>query len=59
MHHVELPPWASDPNDYIAKNRQALESDYVSEHLHRWIALVFGEKAAGDAAIAANNRTFK
>jgi hypothetical protein len=41
---VELPPWASDAQDFIRQNRQALESDYVSQNLHKWIDLVFGYK---------------
>ncbi|KAI5282184.1 hypothetical protein KEM52_003752, partial [Ascosphaera acerosa] len=53
---VELPPWAKgDPNIFIQKNREALESPYVSENLHHWIDLVFGFKQKGDAAIEATN----
>uniref|UniRef100_A0A7S1TI36 BEACH domain-containing protein n=1 Tax=Compsopogon caeruleus TaxID=31354 RepID=A0A7S1TI36_9RHOD len=39
---VELPRWASSAEDFIKKNRYALESDFVSENLHKWIDLVFG-----------------
>jgi hypothetical protein len=50
--NVELPPWAKgDPKIFIAKNREALESPYVSRHLHEWIDLVFGCKQNGEAAI--------
>jgi hypothetical protein len=53
---VQLPPWAKgDPKIFIAKNRQALESPYVSAHLHQWIDLIFGCKQRGDAAIEAVN----
>ncbi|EPS37931.1 hypothetical protein H072_8465 [Dactylellina haptotyla CBS 200.50] len=53
---VALPPWAKgDPKIFIAKHREALESPYVSEHLHDWIDLVFGYKQKGDAAIEATN----
>ena len=53
---VELPPWAKgDPRIFIAKNREALESPYVSKHLHQWIDLVFGHKQKGEAAIEAVN----
>ena len=55
---VELPPWATDPRDFIDKMRNALESDYVSENLHKWIDLVFGCKQKGEAAIEANNLFF-
>lgn len=50
--NVILPPWAKgDPKIFIAKHREALESPYVSQHLHKWIDLVFGFKQRGDAAI--------
>lgn len=53
---VELPPWAKDdPRIFIAKHREALESEYVSQHLHQWIDLVFGHKQRGDAALEATN----
>ncbi|XP_053571863.1 protein FAN [Bombina bombina] len=52
---VELPPWASGPEDFLEKNRDALESQYVSEHLHEWIDLKFGCKQRGVQAIEANN----
>lgn len=49
---VALPPWAKgDPKIFIAKHREALESPYVSRHLHQWIDLVFGSKQRGEAAI--------
>jgi hypothetical protein len=53
---VQLPPWAKgDPKIFIAKHREALESDYVSKHLHHWIDLVFGYKQRGEAALEATN----
>lgn len=52
---VKLPPWASDPEDFIKKNRAALESEHVSAHLHHWIDLVFGYKQRGEEAVLANN----
>lgn len=52
---VQLPPWAADPDDYLQKNREALESQYVSEHLHEWIDLIFGYKQKGNDAVVAQN----
>lgn len=53
---VHLPAWAKgDPQIFIAKHREALESPYVSEHLHQWVDLVFGCKQRGDLAVEATN----
>jgi hypothetical protein len=41
--NVELPPWAGgSPHRFVAINRRALESSFVSANLHRWIDLIFG-----------------
>ncbi len=42
VQEVELPPWARTPADFVARMREALESDHVSKNLHHWIDLVFG-----------------
>ncbi|XP_037549918.1 protein FAN [Nematolebias whitei] len=52
---VSLPPWASDFSDFLQKHKAALESPFVSEHLHEWIDLVFGFKQKGSEAVAAHN----
>ena len=53
---VVLPPWAKgDPREFIRLHRAALESDYVSQHLHEWIDLIFGCKQQGPAAVEAVN----
>lgn len=55
VNDVELPPWAKSPEDFIRINRDALESDYVTEHLHEWIDLIFGYKQRGPEAVDAKN----
>jgi WD40 repeat protein len=53
---AELPPWAhGSPTEFVKVHRNALESDYVSSHLHSWIDLVFGFKQRGKAAVQAVN----
>ncbi|CAN8244848.1 unnamed protein product [Cochlearia groenlandica] len=53
---ILLPPWAKgSPEIFIARNREALESEYVSSHLHDWIDLIFGHKQRGKAAVEAAN----
>ncbi|EAX96799.1 Beige/BEACH domain containing protein [Trichomonas vaginalis G3] len=52
---VILPEWASSPLDFIYKQRKALESQYVSAHLHEWIDLMWGYKQRGEEAEKANN----
>eukprot|EP01119_Soliformovum_irregulare_P006369 TRINITY_DN1829_c1_g1_i1.p1 TRINITY_DN1829_c1_g1~~TRINITY_DN1829_c1_g1_i1.p1 ORF type:complete len:2177 (-),score=533.78 TRINITY_DN1829_c1_g1_i1:2-6196(-) len=55
LEDVVLPPWAKTPQDLIRIHREALESDYVSEHLHEWIDLIFGYKQRGKNAVEAYN----
>jgi len=35
--------------------REALESNYVNNHLHEWIDLIFGFKQTGQMSIEADN----
>lgn len=44
---VQLPPWASSPEEFIRLHRMALESEFVSCQLHQWIDLIFGYKQRG------------
>lgn len=56
---VILPPWAKgSARRFIYLHRKALESPYVSQHLHTWIDLIFGCKQTGEAAIKAYNLFF-
>ena len=52
---VMLPPWAKSPRDFLKKNRKALESDYCTKMLPKWIDLIFGVKSRGEAAKEADN----
>uniref|UniRef100_A0A4W5QEA5 WDFY family member 4 n=1 Tax=Hucho hucho TaxID=62062 RepID=A0A4W5QEA5_9TELE len=53
---VVLPPWAKgDPQEFIRVHREALESEYVSSHLHLWIDLIFGHCQQGPAAVESLN----
>ncbi|KAI9716384.1 MAG: hypothetical protein M1828_000373 [Chrysothrix sp. TS-e1954] len=57
VNHVSLPPWAKGSAAlFIAKQREALESVYVSQNLHHWIDLIFGFKQQGEAALEATNK---
>jgi len=56
VHDVVLPPWAKgSPFDFVRLHRDALESDFVSQHLHEWVDLIFGFKQTGEAAVEADN----
>lgn len=51
-----LPPWANgSSHEFVRLNREALESEYVSEHLNEWIDLIWGYKQKGEAAVEACN----
>eukprot|EP00759_Apiculatamorpha_spiralis_P019711 PhF_6_TR25510/c0_g1_i1/m.35592 len=52
---VVLPSWAANAHEFISIHREALESEYVSQHLHEWIDLIFGYKQRGVEAEKAIN----
>ena len=53
--NVELPPWAANAHEFVRINALALESEYVSQNLHKWIDLVFGFKQRGQEAEHSHN----
>lgn len=52
---VLLPRWAEDLQDMMFIMRAALESEFVSLSLHKWIDLIFGNKQKGKIAEESNN----
>lgn len=56
--NVELPEGCSNAYEFIEGHREALESDYTSENLHKWIDLVFGYKNCGKEAELSMNKFF-
>lgn len=60
VNNVILPAWADgSPEKFVNILRNALESDYVSANLHKWIDLMFGYKQRGEEAINADNCEYK
>ena len=55
VNDVVLPNWATSVDDFVRQHRLALESEYVSAHLHEWIDLIFGYKQKGREAEKAMN----
>ena len=48
LNDIELPQWAENAENFVEIMRDALESDYVSQNLHKWIDLIFGFKQRED-----------
>jgi hypothetical protein len=52
LRNVQLPPWSQgSPWRFVAAQRVALESAYVTERLPQWIDLVFGFRQFGISAV--------
>lgn len=53
---VKLPPWANgSPDEFVRMQREALEGEHVSQHLHAWLDLIFGVQQRGSRAKDACN----
>lgn len=52
---VILPKWAKSCEDCVYMFRKALESDHVSNTLHKWIDLIWGYKQRGEKAHESHN----
>ena len=51
LNDVILPPWADNSAEKFVKIMgDALESEYVSQHIHEWIDLIFGYKQRSEEA---------
>ena len=55
VNDVVLPQWAKSAKQFLRLNRAALESDYCTQHLPKWIDLIFGVTSRGSKAKNARN----
>ena len=50
-----MPKWADNISDFVIKMRVALESEYITCNINKWIDLIFGNKSRGEEALANDN----
>ena len=55
VENMKLPEWAKSPFDFIYMHRKALESDYVSSTINKWIDLIWGNAQSGELAVSSMN----
>ena len=55
VNDVLLPSWAKSAKHFLHLTRAALESDYCTQHLPKWIDLIFGVTSRGSRAKEARN----
>lgn len=58
VNHVELPEGCSNAYEFVETHREALEGEYVSENLNKWVDNIFGYRNSGKEADANLNRYF-
>ena len=55
---VQLPAWLRDAFEFVYQQRKALESDFVSRHLNKWIDLIFGIYLKNDTTSHFNSYSY-
>ena len=55
MDDMALPHWCNSPDAFVSYHRSLLESAHVSQQLHHWIDLTFGEALSGKRAVEEKN----
>ncbi|KAL7715760.1 Beige/BEACH domain containing protein [Entamoeba marina] len=53
--NVKLPAWADTPQQFTNIMKEALESEYVSKNINKWVDLIFGYLQRPPAAFDADN----